>query len=192
MLWVVVAGTLRFFRSASQKCDGCYKVLGLTARLCSSSFMLEPFYHLKSLLCQRTCAEISCLRVIAPDLHERKSEEHLSTRTLFSWPVWKRVNPNQYTSLAGEAMQYLILQVALFLLFFAVCACREAFPHVCYFISCFLVPSLSDSLPFSVTGFKNGSNPSLLPSQRKSTITLLYWVNAFSHTCSWMGDYLNI
>lgn len=90
-------------------------------------FRACTIFSLKSLLCQGTCAEISCLSVVAPDLHQWKSEEHHSTRALFSWPAWKRVNPNQHTSLAGEAMQYLILQVALFLLFSAVCACREDF-----------------------------------------------------------------
>lgn len=151
-------------------------------------FYAWTLFSLKSLLWQCTCAESSCLSKVAPDLHQWKSEEHQSTRALFSWPVWKRVNPNN-TSLAGEAIQYLMY---LFLLFFAVCACREAFSHVCYLIPCFLMPSLSDSLCFSVTLFKNGSNSSLLPSQRKGTTALLYWVNAFSHTCSWMGDYLNI
>lgn len=80
-----------------------------------------------------------------------------------------------------------------FVSFVLCCLCMQrGFPHICYLISCLLVPSLSNSLCFSVTVFKNGSNPSLLPSQRKGTTALLYWVNAFSHTCSWMGDYLNI
>lgn len=82
--------------------------------------------------------------------------------------------------------------VALLALFSAVCACRGAFSHFFYLILCFLMPSLSDCLCFSVTVSQNGSDNPLLPSQRKGTIALLYWVNAFSHTCNWMGDYLNI
>lgn len=85
-----------------------------------------------------------------------------------------------------------LTQVALLALFSAVCACTRAFSHICYLILCFLMPSLSDCLCFSVTVSQNGSNNPLLPSQRKGTIALLYWVNAFSHTCRWMGDYLNI
>lgn len=85
-----------------------------------------------------------------------------------------------------------ITQFAFFALFSAVCACRGTFPHVRYLILCFLMSSLSDSLCFSVSVSQNDSNNPLLPSQRKGTIALLYWVKAFSHTCSWMGVYLDI
>lgn len=130
-------------------------------------FCAWTLFSLKSLLCQYTCAEISCLSIVAHDLHQWKSEEHQSTCALFSWPAWKRVNPNQHTSVAGEAMQYLILQVALFFLFFAVFASREAFSHVCYLILCFLLPSLFDCLCFSVTVSQNGSNPSFAISEER-------------------------
>lgn len=110
----------------------------------------------------------------------------------FSWPVWESQPKSTYfSSWWSDAVSHLT-QVALLALFSAVCACRGAFSHVCYLILCFLMPNPSDCLCFSVTVSQNGSNNPLLPSQRKGTIALLYWVNAFSHTCSWMGDYLNI
>lgn len=188
VLWVVDAGTLRLFRSAPQKCYGCYKVLGQTARLCTSSFMLEPFFHLN-----HCYGSVPVLKLVAWAklflICISGSQKSISPLMLCFLGQFERESTQTNTPLAGEAIQYLMY---LFLLFFAVCACREAFSHVCYLIPCFLMPSLSDSPCFSVTLFKNGSNSSLLPSQRKGTTALLYWVNAFSHTCSWMGDYLNI
>lgn len=189
MLWVAVAGTLRFSRSAPQKCYDSYKVLGVTARLCTSSFMLEPFFHLNNwyvsvpVLKLFVCSWFASVEVRGASVHLcsvflASLKESLLKPTHFStW--WS----NAISQLTGCSVPFVLC---------CLCMQRGFFPRLLFDFMFSCAQSVPLCLYFSVTVFKNCSNPSLLPSQRKGTTTLLYWVNAFSYTCSWMGDYLNI
>lgn len=143
-------------------------------------FYAWTLFSLKSLLCQCTCSEISCLSVVAPDLHQWKSEEHQSTHTLFSWPVWKRVNPNQHTSLAAEAIQYLIVSVP-----FVLCLCmqRGFFPRLLFDSVFFSCPACLTAFTFQLVFLKMPPAPLFCHLREKAQL----------HYCSeWMHFLINV